>query len=484
MYSLTHQSLFVLIGKCLSLFFQLLTPIILVRIFNQNDYGIYRQLIMFALLLIPISRFSMDKSLYYFLKVDNKNKDQYISQAYFIPLIISIFFGILIYLFSWELLSFPYIANYYNLSFSFILLLFFMINSKLLDHIFIIEGKARHSLYYFSFDNAIRLFVMLIFVFTFKTINFIIIGLAFFYFSKSIFLTCYLFKNYKLSLFSFNSNILYSQFQYIAPLYLSVIVGKFGAYLDKILLVVLLASSDFAIYSIGNFNLVFITIIYTSIGDVILPRLSQFSKNNNLLKAHRLWVKMIKANAMITIPTVLFLIYTAPEFISLLFTSEYRDSALVFQISILTLFLQMLGYGYLLRAFARTKSVLKANLIRTIIAVPVGYFLIKQFGVYGASMLFLFSFSLNTIIQLYETKKLLKINFKAFIPWNYFLKLFLISSFCLCLLFIIDINKVNLFNYMLTSSIIYFPILFIILVKYKFLKIEDIKETVYKVFKK
>ena len=48
-----------------------------------------------------------------------------------------------------------------------------------------------------------------------------------------------------------------------------------------------------------------ITIFYTSIGNVVMPKLSEFAKSNDTTSAHNLWNKMIVKNAMITIPTVL-----------------------------------------------------------------------------------------------------------------------------------------------------------------------------------
>ena len=99
----------------------------------------------------------------------------------------------------------------------------------------------------------------------------------------------------------------------------------------------------------------------------------------------------------------------------------------------------MLGHVYVLRAFAKTKSVLKANLIRTTISIPIGYFLVKQFGIYGASILFVFSFFLNSILQLHQTQKLLNLKLKDFIPWNDFFKLTLISIFSLVILYTLDI---------------------------------------------
>ena len=43
----------------------------------------------------------------------------------------------------------------------------------------------------------------------------------------------------------------------------------------------------------------------------------------------------------------------------------------------------MLGYGYVLRAFGKTKKILIAKIYRTTLSLLVGYFLIKNFGIIG-----------------------------------------------------------------------------------------------------
>ena len=195
----------------------------------------------------------------------------------------------------------------------------------------------------------------------------------------------YLFKTYNISLKNIDKQFLKSQIMYAGPLFISEIIGKIGSSADRLLLIFLLSSAEFAIYSIGSFRIPMITILYTSVGDTLMPKLSEFSKNNSILGAHSLWKKMIRYNSMFTIPTVLYFIIVAPEFITFLFTDQYFDSILIFQLTLSTFLIQMLGHGYILRAFAKTGQILKANLIRTIISLILGYFLIINLGIIIAS---------------------------------------------------------------------------------------------------
>ena len=89
--------------------------------------------------------------------------------------------------------------------------------------------------------------------------------------------------------------------------------------MDKILLITFLTSSDFAVYAVGSFRIPFIALLYSSIGNVVMPKLSEYSKRNDYHKAHQLWIKMVIKNSMLTIPVVIFFIYIAPILIVLLY---------------------------------------------------------------------------------------------------------------------------------------------------------------------
>ena len=118
---------------------------------------------------------------------------------------------------------------------------------------------------------------------------------------------------------------------------LGLFVGLLGKNADKLILVWLLTDRDFALYSIGNLSLPFIATVYVSIGNVIMPELAKYSKNNDLKKTISLWKSMIIKNSILTIPLILFFLIQAKEIFIILFTDNYAESANVFRIIILAL---------------------------------------------------------------------------------------------------------------------------------------------------
>jgi len=112
--------------------------------------------------------------------------------------------------------------------------------------------------------------------------------------------------NYKVPIRNWDKHYFFSQITYAFPMGMGKIIGEVGRVFDKLILSAFLSSSDFAVYSIANFRIPFINILYTSIGNVVLPQVSKCSEKNNFQEAKRLWHKMIVSYSLVTIPMVFF----------------------------------------------------------------------------------------------------------------------------------------------------------------------------------
>ena len=411
-YNLTVQALFIFIGKLIQILFQFLVPIILIRIFSQSDYGVYQKILFFAGIATPLFIFHFNESLYYFFPItkNSTQQNEFISQTYFQLLGICLFSTVII------LLLFPYLSVYINDSvlinyiYQILAIVCLTSSSSILENIFVLEKKSKLVVVFASLDKLVRTLLLLSFVMFYQTIEAALFAIIIYCTLRFLFLTFYLIKNFKLSVFLIKISNIKTQWKYVSPMGLGLFVGLLGKNADKLFLVWFLKDTDFALYSIGNLSVPFITTVYISIGNVVMPELAKYSKNNDLKKTISLWSSMIIKNSILTIPLILFFLIQADEIFIILFTESYVESANVFRIIVLTLLIQMLGYGYVLRAFGKTKKILIAKVYRTLLSLIFGYIFIKNFGVIGAALTFLFSFFINAIIQLRDTKILLNNN--------------------------------------------------------------------------
>ena len=96
--SIKKKALHNIIGRFIEFLFSIATPIILIRIFSQDNYGSYQQIIIIGSLIVSIVSFNIPHNLYYFYPIAKNKKEQSIilSHTFFSLLIIGFFSCLLI----------------------------------------------------------------------------------------------------------------------------------------------------------------------------------------------------------------------------------------------------------------------------------------------------------------------------------------------------------------------------------------------------
>lgn len=470
--SLKKQALYNLVGRFFEFLVGMATPIILVRIFTQTDYGLYQQALVIGTVLAALLGFNFAHNLFYFYPTakDKNEQTKLISQTYFglwgVGLLL-----LLVFILGRPLL-FKYVeSEFFKEIFLFIpFFVIFTILNRSFDNIFVIEGKAKIAMYYYSINRFIRGFFVLGAALIFNTPMAVLWSLIIYLSIISLFLFSYLFYHYKISPFKWDKQLFRKQFKYALPFGLSGVVGAIGNYADKLIMTTFLPTKDFAIYSVGNFRLPFIELLYNSVGNVILPQISKYSTEvDGKIKAYQLWRKMILKNMIVTIPVIVFSMGYATEIITLLFGDQYEESANVFRILILMFTMQMFGFGYILRGFGITKPIFPANVVKMLVSIGLGIPLIYYFGYIGAATSFVLAFSSNGIIQLTITKRFLGMKWANFIPWIDMGKLLLVAIICIVVSKLIVFFEAPKIIYLALSSGIYFLLGYLLLFKLKYL---------------
>lgn len=477
-YNLTVQAIFVFVGKTIQILFQFFVPIVLIRIFSQSDYGLYQKILFATTLLIPLFRFHLTDSLFYFFPLNKEGKDrnEFISQTYFQLIAICIILSTILLLCLPGFKVFFENQDLFKYTYYILGIVFLNVISSILENIFILEKKSKLVVLFASGDKFLRACLLLIIAFIYQTIEFALLALIIHGTIRFLFLTIYLIKHYNISFLLIKKVNLIKQWRYVFPMGLGIFLGVIGKNADKLILAWLLSDIDFALYSIGNLSIPFIATVYVSIGNVVMPALAKYSLSIDYKQALTLWKSMIIKNAIVTIPVLLFFVVEADDIFICLFTNAYAESANVFRIIILTLLIQMLGYGYILRAFGKTKKILIAKIFRTVFSLAVGFVLISNFGIIGAALTFLFSYMINAIIQLMSARKLLKVSWNEYLPWLDFGKLLMISLFPAVIIFNTEFLAFSLLERLIINSLIYFFLIGILLYKFNYFQIFGVEK--------
>ncbi|MBT7469301.1 MAG: oligosaccharide flippase family protein, partial [Candidatus Cloacimonetes bacterium] len=415
--SIKKQATYLFVGRILAFVFQILIPIIFVRLLPLETYGAYQKIILICLFFAPLLQFGMSNSLLYFYPIVSGRQKQLLTNTFYFLLTIGILFSVLLVFFKNEVASLFNTLEFVDLIYPSALFILFYLVSEIIEKIFIVEQKNEMLAIYHLLNQSFRVIFLLVAIIIFRSLSALIWALVFFVLIKVIFLFLYLTINYGMKFSLISIKDLKEQFKYALPMGMGKIIGTIGKKIDKFILASLLISSDYAIYSVANFKLPFVQLIYTSIGSVALPKLSKI-RDNGIEEIRQIWHKMIVTYTLITIPFLIYFELVAKEFILFLYTEKYIESITPFRFFLLIMLFQMLSYGTILKAYAKTRFIFKSNLIVMVIGFPISLSLIKMMGTVGGAISALIIFGLNAIIQVYKTKQILKLKLSDLLPWE------------------------------------------------------------------
>jgi len=475
-YSLKEQVGYLFSGKVFALLIQMLLSLILVRLIDKEAYGVYLQLLFISQLLVTILSFSIPASLYFFYPNAKEQLGQLISQTFFATVGIGLLFLLLYYFFGHNLDYFFKNKVFSTFFYALGSLVVFTTITTLLEHLFVVEKKSNYVVYYNVLFTGFRVLFLICSFLIFRSILAMIWALVVFQFLNSVFLFIYLRENYSISLNIKNWSKTYflQQLKYVIPLGISNTINIIGKQSQRIFLSVFFSSSDFAVYSIANFKVPIINLLFPSVSNVIVPQISKNRADGNSKEVVRLWHKMIVVLSMVTFPTVIYFVFIAEPLITFLFTNQYVSAADIYRILMLSMLTLNLRGTTIIMAYGYTNLILYSQIAYMILSVIVGYFLIRTYGLYGAAVTFVSLNFLREFAFIYMSKLILKLSFYRWMPWKKTSRLFLISAIPAPFLLIIINSELPKFVLLIISFLLYSGIVLTLYEKFKIIDFSKI----------
>jgi len=476
-YSLKEQVGYLFSGKVIALGIQFLMPVVLVRLIDKSDYGAYLQFILIGQFLCTVLTFALPTSLYFFYPNAKEKLYQLISQTYFLILAISILFIPIYLIFGNYLVVFFDDLQFNSLYYALGIYVFVRTMCLLLEHLFIVEQKSNHVIYYNVLYTSARVSFLIGAFLIFGSILAMFWALVILHFITSVYLIFYLKKNYSLSLKirDWKRSYFKSQMKYIYPLALGAIVNNIGKRADKFILSMYFAASDFAIYSIANLKIPIVNILFPSVSNVIVPQISKYHHDGNYIEVKNLWHKMINGLFTISAPFVVFFFVIAKPLIIFLYTEDYVEAVPIYRIILLTIFTLTLRGTAVLMAFGKTKFIFITQLTTMILNIAGAYVFINLFGILGAAFSLIFVAAIREFMLIFKTKRLLGLSFNNWLPWKNLFNILLYSL--IPLPFILPLALLNMphFFFLSLSFLIYLMIIMTIYHKTKVLDLAIVK---------
>ena len=215
-----------------------------------------------------------------------------------------------------------------------------------------------------------------------------------------------------------------SQVAFGVPLGLAGLAGIVDRNLDKVMVAALCAPGAFAVYVNGAMEIPLIGVITGAVASVLVVEYRKLHAERRTDEIVRLIHRAMMKCGLIIIPTMFFLLCTAPEVMRILYGPAYAASAAPFRIYLLLLPIRTLTFGAVLTATGNTRHVMIQSVLTLVINAVLTWIAIHAFGPLGAAAATVASVYLVAIPCLVLVfRRILHCPVRRLFPWTGLLRL-------------------------------------------------------------
>nr|BDT29349.1 oligosaccharide flippase family protein [Bacteriovorax sp. HI3] len=393
----------------------LFLPVVLVRILDPVDIGIYKIFFLYAQSITFLSLTGGPLYSVYFWIGKKENSLRYVEHAWVLSFVLSVVCAIVGLLFSVPLSHVISITQTQT-----ILLLLSAITAapaSFYGEYLIAKGRRINGSLFNSGFEIIKGIVIIALVYVTRHINAAFWGFTALFLIK-LALAAYLGKKEKVLTFEVDKEKLKDVWRYCAPISIAGVLSFFLEKVDMILLSSQLTPESFAFYSMGCLAVPPLYILEMSVQKVLVPAVSGAFHTGDKLSMIQHYRKAQSDIAYLMIPAVFGLIIFNRPIIEILFTDQYMQSAVYLKVFALTYLAYIIPHDAIPRATGQTSWVLKMYLILTPLSIVVVYFCAGIWGAMGALISSMVFFYLPKIPGLIYSSQITGYPIRNLIAWK------------------------------------------------------------------
>ena len=411
--SLTEQAAVLFAGNVLAMLVGIAVPIVLVRIFPQEEYGLYQQLFLIFTTVFPFGQMGVTQGLYYFLPREPEMKDAIVTQTYLFVVVTGLLCMLSLLFFRDAiagLMNNPRLSVFIPY---FAVFMFLMIVSSFLETLMIAESRILLASSVRVISQIIRSCTIVITALVTKDILSIFKVLIFFALVRCVFQWIYLKGRYSMSIKKTDISFWKRQLGYSLPIGIANVAWLLQTKVHSFMVSFLFPPARFAVYAVGTYNLPLVGMITSSVSNVMVPELSRCHKERNIARILSVWSGAMRKMNLFLFPIFVFFFIMAHEFILAFFSAKYSESVPIFQVCLVAILVGGINTGAVLNAYAQTQYLMKLALFRIPVAIVILYVFAKTWGIIGAivaDVLVTVSFRLIVLAKVSEVMKISVMN--------------------------------------------------------------------------
>jgi O-antigen/teichoic acid export membrane protein len=404
-------------GRALGFVAAFAIPVVLVRVFDQTEFGTYKQLFLLYTTLYGIAQLGMAESLYYFLPNTPAQRGSFILNSLLALGLaglacLAALWGGAGWLGRW--FHNPELPAYIPLAGTFLLL---MLMASVFEIVMITRRHHWFAFGAYALSDLIRASLFIVPALVFHSLAAVFLGAVAFAALRLGTVLTYLKREFPRRP-PFDWRLMKRHLAYAMPFALAVLLESAQTNLHMYVVSSYFTTATFAIYSVGCLQVPLVDFLMTSTSSVMMVQMGEDLREGRRDAALELWLDTTRKLAMVFACLVGGLIVIAHQLIVLLFTENYAASAPLFSVWTVSMLFAAIMTDSVLRVHADTRFLIFINIIRlTVVAVAIGLFL-RYFGLMGAVLVTLLSTLTAKGIGIVRVRKLLGCSFGRVLPWK------------------------------------------------------------------
>jgi O-antigen/teichoic acid export membrane protein len=210
-----------------------------------------------------------------------------------------------------------------------------------------------------------------------------------------------------------------SMTRYALPLGVATMLGGVTVQMHTAIVAALCTPAEFAVYANGAAELPLVGIVTGSIMAVLLGDMAAASSRGDYSEAVRLFRRAAVTSASILFPCMFFFLVTAREFMVVMYSEKYIDSAVPFMIYLGILPARIIVYGAAMTALGMNREILVRSFVDLLLNVAITWVLVSWLGYIGAAVGLIVTLYVWTIpFNLFILSRKLELRWTNLVPWR------------------------------------------------------------------
>jgi O-antigen/teichoic acid export membrane protein len=386
----------------------LISPVLLTRMLSVEEFGQYREFLLYATVLDVIAGYNINSSLLRFVAHQPEHRHQFVQQALIMVLSTSALViagtAVLNWIFAGALVG--------NYMLPLALYVFFYVNFDFWEHTWLAQRRVGAVWAY----TAGRLLARIITVVTAAALTGSVQAIIWS-------LVCLEAARFIASLVSWarhrqrGARRLESgwreQLRFVGPAGTAHVLISINKQMGSLYVAKFLGPVGLAHYAIGTYMRPIITVLRSSLSDALLPEMAS-QRDGSLV----LWRRMTIVAAIMLIPSAVLLGRFADTIVVTLFSEEYRAAVPVFQICLFVLFREVFDFAVPLRAMNRTAPIMYSNMVSLVVNAILLAILLPTIGLIGAALAYIIARAIEGVYLGWQTARACEVRARDLIKWG------------------------------------------------------------------